>query len=1049
MSFLTDVSIKRPIATTMFYLVIITLGLVGLRYLPVDLLPNIEFTQLSVSTNYPNVGPEEIETIITDRIENAVASVPNMERVTSRSQDGSSRVTLEFARGVDLAEASNDVRDAMNRVINQLPPEVDPPRLFKFDPNSFPIIIIAAKSSRHLEELTRIIERDLAQRFERIPGVGSINLFGGIYREIRVELDRDRLKASGLTAIDVQQAISRENSTLPGGNMKQGLNDMYVRTRGEYTDIEQIGRTVVRVVNGKPIRVQDVAEVRDGYEDAFSLVELGDVPMIRFSVQKQSGANTVAVAEEIRAEVERINQERADLQLSVISDQSTFIQQSMDNVQSSALYGAILALFILYLFLRNGSTTFIISLSIPISVIATFGVLYFSGMTLNQMTFGGLALGIGMMVDNAIVVLENIVRQRETKGESATTSALIGTKQVTGAIIASTLTTCVIFIPLAFAQTTSGALFQSLAIVIVFALICSLVVALSLVPMLSSRYLTVGKKNGKDGEPAKRSRIGAFFDRLENRYARLLTGAIKHRPTVFIVAIALVGLSAYFWTSIPVELAPQTDADEISVDMEMAEGMNIAVVRQYLDELALVVKAIVPADQVKDFTTEVRNGDAQVEVTLVDAANRRVSSTQLADEIRDAVAGLIPGAEIRVRAQSGLWILNRLFSSSDDAESVQIELRGYDMETATAFARQIQERVATVPGVRDARVSRREGQPEENLIFDREKISDLGLSVREVAQAVQSNVGGVLAGQFRVKGDEFPIRVRLRPEDRLTTLDLDNIGVRTPAGEIVPVSALTTQEKGRSPTTISRINGQRVTYVTANLEQGVALGDAVDQIRADLAQLPLPDGFSVVFSGQYEEQEKAEKDFLLAIVMALVLIYMVMAGQFERFLDPLIIMLSVPMAIVGVVPMLIFTNDTLNMQSIMGLVMLVGIVVNNAIVLVDYINLLRRESDLGLEGSIVEAGRLRLRPILMTTLTTALGLLPMALGIGAGAEIQASLARVVIGGLTASTLITLVLIPIAYLSAHRAKEQVAARVKVLVDQWRARPGSEPAVLPEG
>ncbi|MDZ4698196.1 MAG: efflux RND transporter permease subunit, partial [Rhodothermales bacterium] len=299
------------------------------------------------------------------------------------------------------------------------------------------------------------------------------------------------------------------------------------------------------------------------------------------------------------------------------------------------------------------------------------------------------------------------------------------------------------------------------------------------------------------------------------------------------------------------------------------------------------------------------------------------------------------------------------------------------------------------------------------------------------------------------KGDEFPIRVRLRPEDRLTTLDLDDIGVRTPAGEIVPVSALTTQEKGRSPTTISRINGQRVTYVTANLEEGVPLGAAVDQIRADLAQLPLPDGFSIVFGGQYEEQEKAEKDFLLAIVMALVLIYMVMAGQFERFLDPLIIMLSVPMAIVGVVPMLIFTNDTLNMQSIMGLVMLVGIVVNNAIVLVDYINLLRRESDLDLEGSIVEAGRLRLRPILMTTLTTVLGLVPMALGIGAGAEIQASLARVVIGGLSASTLITLVLIPVAYLSAHRAKDRVAARVKVYADQWRARPGSEPAVQPEG
>ncbi|MEZ4699201.1 MAG: efflux RND transporter permease subunit [Rhodothermales bacterium] len=1045
MSFLTDTSIRRPIATTMFYLVVITLGMVGLRYLPIDLLPNIEFTQISVSTNYPNVGPEEIETIITDRVENAVASVPNMERVTSRSQDGSSRVTLEFSRGVDLAEASNDVRDALNRVVSQLPPEVDPPRLFKFDPNSFPIIIIAAKSTRHLEELTRIIERDLAQRFERIPGVGSINIFGGIYREIRVELDRERLKASGLTPQDIQQAISRENSTLPGGNLKSGLNDLYVRTRGEYTEVGQIARTVVRVVNGKPIRVQDVGEVKDGFEDAFSLVELDDVPMIRFAVQKQSGANTVAVAEEVKAELERINKERTDIQLTVISDQSTFIQQSMDNVQSSALYGAFLALFILFIFLRNGSTTFIISLSIPISVIATFGLLFFSGMTLNQMTFGGLALGIGMMVDNAIVVLENIVRLRETEGETTHRAALHGTKQVTGAIIASTLTTCVIFLPLAFATTTSGALFQSLAIVIVFSLMCSLMVALSLVPMLSSRFLKVGQKD-KDAKP---SRIAAFFQRVETGYGRLLQRAIHRRGLVFIAVGIMLVLSGYFWTRIPVELAPQTDADEISVDMEMAEGMNIAVVRQYLDELALVVKSVVPPDQVKEFTTEVRNGDAQVEITLVDAAQRRVSSLELADEIRNAVAGLIPGAEIRVRAQSGLWILNRLFSSSDDAEAVQIELRGYDLETANAFARTIQERVATVPGVRDARVSRREGQPEENLVFDREKIADLGLSVRDVALAVQSSVGGVLAGQFRVRGDEFPIRVRLRPEDRLTTIDLDDIGVRTPAGEIVPVSALTHQEKGRTPTTISRINGQRVTYVTANLEQGVPLGDAVEQIRSDLAQLPFPDGFSIVFSGQYEEQEKAEKDFLLAIIMALVLIYMVMAGQFERFLDPLIIMLSVPIAIVGVVPMLILTNDTLNMQSIMGLVMLIGIVVNNAIVLVDYINLLRREQDMSIEEAITEAGRLRLRPILMTTLTTVLGLVPMAMGIGAGAEIQASLARVVIGGLSASTMITLILIPLAYISAYRVRGRVATRVRALVARWRPSSGTQPAVQPEG
>ena len=1030
----------------MFYLVIITVGVVGFRYLPVDLLPNIEFTQITVWTQYPNVGPEEVETIITDPIENALAGIPNVERVTSNSGDGSSRVSLEFARGTDLAEASNDIRDALNRVITTLPPEVEPPRIWKFDPNSFAIVVIAAQSDRPMDELTRVLERDISKRFEQIPGVGTIDVWGGIYREVHVDLKRDRLKASGLTAEDVRFAIAQENSRLPGGNVKQGLNDLYVRTRGEYTSVDQIARTVITNINGKPIRVQDVAEVEDGYEDISRLVELQDVPTIRMMVRKQTGANTVAVADEIKREIERVNLERSDLKLTVISDQSDFIQQSISNVQSAALWGSLLALLILYIFLRNGSTTFIIALSIPISVIATFGLLYFGGLTLNQMTFGGLALGIGMIVDNAIVVLENIVRLREEKKESLKVSAHIGTKQVTGAIIASTLTTSVIFLPLAFAQTISGALFQSLAIVVVFSLLCSLLVALTLVPMLSSRFLSVKREgDGAGGTSAiERSRMRTFFRDMENWYSDMLGKALRHRAAIFLTTIALLAASFYFMGTISVELAPQSDANEISVDMEMAEGMNIAVVRQYLDELTEAVKAALPMDQVESFTTEVRNGDAEVEITLKDASSRTMSPTQIADDIRKSVDGLIPGARIRVRAQSGLWIFRRLFSSSDDGEAIQIELRGYDMTVAQRFAQQIQQRVTAVDGVSDVRISRREGQPEENILFDRDKISDLGLSVRDVAQAVQTNVGGALAGQFRVSGEEYPIRVRLKPEDRLTTLDLENIGVRTPAGEIIPISEVTIQEKGRGPSSISRIDGQRVTYITANLEDGVALGDAVDRIRADLAQVSLPDGFSIVYSGEYEEQIKAQRDFSLAIIMALILIYMVMAGQFERFLDPLIVMCSVPLAVIGVVPMILLTGDTLNMQSIMGLVMLIGIVVNNAIVLVDYINLLRREQGMRIKEAIIEAGRLRLRPILMTALTTILGLVPMALGIGMGAELQASLARVVIGGLLASTLITLLLIPLVYVSAHQGIEKVRGRLRGFTDSLRSSSGTNPS-----
>lgn len=1035
---LTDVSIRRPVATAMFYLVVVTVGVVGFASLPVDLLPPIELSRLTVFTRYANVGPEEIEQIITDPVENAVSGVPNIERVTSRSQEGVSFVSLEFAQGTTLDEAANDIRSALDRIRDNLPPEAEPPGIWKFDPNNISIVEIAVASTRPLDEVTRIIERDVAQRFEQIPGVGTLEVRGGINKEIRVDLERDRLQAAGLTPNDVQQAIARENTKLPGGNVKEGVSDLYVRSLGEFTSVDQIANTVIRYVGDNPVYVRDVASVVDGYQDASFLSELNGLPVIRLTIQKQSGANTVTVADAIRAEVERLNAERSDIRMTVISDQSTFIRQSISSVQTSAFWGGLLAIFVLFLFLRNGSSTFIIALAIPISVVATFGVLFFGGMTLNQMTFGGLALGIGMMVDNGIVVLENIVRHREEKGMGLVESARVGTREVVGAIIASTLTTCVIFLPLVFMETTTGELFQALALVVVFALGCSLLVAMTIIPVLSSRFLTV--KSRVSGEPTKkRSRFQLFFERLENRYSASLTGVVARRRTVFGVTVLLVGICVWLWPTIPVELAPPTDADEISVDLDMAEGTNIAVVKTYLNELERAVRPLIPQDEITAVSTEVRGGNAQIEIALKPSDQRTVNSQELADSIRRELEGKIPGAEIRVQAQSGLWILRRLFRSGDGTEAVEIELRGYDLDVSDQIANEMMTRMQTVPGVADVRLGRREGRPEQNLIFDRDKIASLGLSVQEVGRAVQTSVGGSRAGQFRVGGDEFPITVRLRPEDRLSLQDLDDISVRTPSGEVVPVSSLIQPRRGRAPTTIQRVSGQRVTYVSASLEEGTALGDAVEAIRAELLKMNMPEGYSFTFGGEYLEQQKAQRDFLVAVLLALALIYMVMAGQFERFLDPLIVMFAVPAAIVGVVPTLILTGTSLNMQSIMGLVMLIGIVVNNAIVLVDYINLLRREQDKTVLEAVVEAGRLRLRPILMTTLTTTLGLLPLAIGFGAGSEIQAPLARVVIGGLLASTLITLVLIPVVYVTSY----QIVERVKSLgwVPSRRAAAGA--------
>ena len=641
---LSALAIRRPVATAMVFLIIIVIGLMGFRFLPVDLLPQIEVPRLTVRTNYPNVGPEEIERIITDRVENALAVVPNVETVRSESEEGSSRVTLEFAQGTNIDEAANDVRAALDRIRDSFPPEVESPRLWKFDPDNFPVVILGARSTRNMEELTRILEREVAQRFEQIPGAGSVDVWGGVYREIQVRLKRDRLASSQLTATDVQQALERENVTLPGGDLREGLSDMYVRTRGEYDSVAQIAETIITTVDGQPIRVRDVAEVVDGYADLNRMVKVDGLSMVRMGVRKQSGANTVAVAEAARKVMDQINRERDDVDLMMVIDQSEFIKNSISNVQKSALWGGLLAILILYVFLRNGSTTFIIALSIPISIVATFGLLFFNHLTLNQMSFGGLALGIGLIVDNAIVVLENIVRLRE-QGREPRESALVGTQQVTGAIIASTLTTMVIFLPVVFMHTVSGKLFQELALVVVFALACSLFVALTLVPMLSSRMLSV---RGVDAE----TRHGGWFRALEQRYAGWLAGALRHRWRVFGVTAVLLAASLWGWRLIPVELAPQTEADEIDVSLEMAQGTNIAVMNEYLGTLETLVREAAPADEVEHFSVEIRSGDASVELALKDADERSMDSFVIADDIRRKVSGRIPGASVRVQAQT-------------------------------------------------------------------------------------------------------------------------------------------------------------------------------------------------------------------------------------------------------------------------------------------------------------------------------------------------------------------------------------------------------------
>lgn len=1023
----------------MVFLIIILIGFVGFRYLPVDLLPEIESPQLSVRVSYDNVGPEEMELIVTDPLENALSGIPNVEQMSSSSSEGQSNISLEFTRGTNLDAAANNVRDALDRVRDDLPVEADPPRIRQFRPDDFPIVILGVRSDRNLAELTQVLEREVSMFFEQIPGVGTIDVWGGISREVQVDLNRERLLSSNITANDIISALQRDNITLPGGDIKEGYSDFYVRTQGEYQSLDEVRQTVITNVNGRPVRVGDVAEIQHGYEDISRYVEIDGIPTLRLAIQKQSGANTVSVAEDIKSEVERINSIRGDMELMVITDQSEFIQDSINTVQNAAVWGGILAVIVLFAFLRNVSTTLIIAVSIPISIIATFGLLYFGGLTLNQMSFGGLALGIGLIVDNAIVVLENIVRKRE-QGTELIESSNLGTKEVAGAIVAATLTTSVIFLPLVFMQTTTGSMFQELGLVVVFAIFCSLLVALSLVPMLSSRFLTL-KPLAKETE--KRSKGDRFFERVDDRYTSMLRGAVKHRWLVIgFTAVLFVG-SLLLIPGIPFELAPEMEADEVRISMRMEQGVNIAVINNYFEELDEIVKQLIDPSELEYYTKDLGGwgGDGRIDINLVSKDERGRTAEEIASDIRGSLQNVLPGADIRVSTRGGLWILRRVFRTGggDEDAAVDLQLRGYDLETSQQLARNIRNRLEGVSGVTDIEIEESEGRPQQNITVNRDKTAELGIGVDAVAGTIQTNIAGSRAGIFRVNGEERPIMVRLRPQDRVEMDDIGNISIRAANDQIIPISSVIEMERSRSPTTVNRVDGQRVMYITANLEEDVALGEAVNRMQNALAEIQFPEGYSVYFGGEYEELQQAQSDFTMAILLALLLVYMVMAAQFERFLDPLIVMLSVPVALIGVVPTLIITGTTINMQSLMGVLMLLGIVVNNAIVLIDYINLMRRRDEhRGLLESIIGASRLRLRPILMTTFTTILAMVPLAVGIGVGAEIQAALARVVIGGLLVSTLITLFLIPIVYFGTTVAVSNLKEWQRATIVQMKNR-----------
>jgi len=1042
-------SIQRPVLTVMVSLIVIILGGVALSRLSIDLMPDITYPTISISTEYENASPEEVEELITRPIEEAMSAVPGVEEVTSVSADGRSSVRVTFTWGSNLDEAANDIRERLDRVIPLLPEDAERPRLRKFDLASFPILIMGVSSDLDPIQIRIIIDNQVKNRIERIPGVASLDIRGGLDREIHVNLNAEKIKALGLPIDQLLNRIIEENINLPAGTIEKGLLDVTIRTPGIYTDLDELRNTVVAIREGVPIQLREIATVEDAWEKVTRIVRINGKPGVRLSVNKQSGKNTVEVATGVLKEIERINRDIPQLHIIPIIDTSDYIKRSITNVGTTILYGGVLAVFVLLLFLRNILSTAIIAVTIPISVIATFALMYFNGFTLNLMTLGGLALGIGMLVDNAIVVLENIYRLRES-GQDPQSAAVKGSQEVMAAVIASTLTTLVVFLPLIFVRGMSGIMFKQLAYVVSFSLACSLAVALTLLPMLASRVRAPVIVEKKDS-PAQGHKIfhitGRVFTGLENEYKNFLRFSLNHRILILGTAsLAFLG-SLFLIPLVGVELMPATDESEVRVYAEMAVGTRLDLVDQSFQKIEAIVKQEVPEIKntvayIGGSTWRARGSNAgEMRIALQPVKKRTRSSDEIAAALRKKLI-FMPGVKIRTRAGQGLFLL-RMGTGGD--ENVQLEVRGHDLETSDALAHRVEEIVADVDGITDVRISRETGTPEELIVVDRQKAADMKLTVSKIANMLQTVLTGTSAGNYREGGNEYQIRVKIEGADKKDLQDILDLPITNADGDRVVLRNVVEVRPRRGPVLIERKDQERVTYVTAN-SSGRDMGSILADIRKGLQTVPVPRDFNVLFGGDYEEQQKSFRELLMSFVLALVLVYMVLASLYESLRYPFVVMFSVPLAVIGVILMLFLTHTTFNIQSYIGCIMLSGIVVNNAILLVDHINLLRRRDWLPVREAIIEAGRRRLRPIMMTATTTILAMTPLAVGIGEGGEAQAPMARAIIGGLLSASLITLVVVPSVYALFERKRLKAeASAVMAPADRQIQKPlGEEPA-----
>jgi hydrophobic/amphiphilic exporter-1 (mainly G- bacteria), HAE1 family len=1013
-------AIRRPVTVMVGVLIVIILGIISLTRIPIDLYPAMDIPMVSVSTSYSGVGPEEMETLVTKPIESAISTVAGIQTINSTSGQGNSRVTAQFDYGVNIDQAMNEMQQKIDRIKRKLPADADSPTIMKYDPNSSPILNLAISANMDSVQLKSFVVNQIQPALEKLDGVASVDVSGGLDREIQILVNPDKLQQYGLTLDNLSQQLKNQNLDAPGGTLKEGGTSYTIRTLGKFTSIDDIRGISIPLPGSGYITLGDVAVIQDGFKDVTVETKMNGTPSISISVMKQSGSNTVAVADGVLQMLDSLKPTLpANAAITTISDQSKFIKSSINTLTHDTLVGGLLAIVIILLFLKSINNTFIISTAIPIAVVATFVLMYFSNMSINIMSLGGLTLGVGMIVDDAIVVLENVYRHRE-KGLSSMEAAYTGTKEVSLPVIASTITTVAVFLPIVFVQGVTAQLFKDMAITVSFSLLVSLIVSLTLTPMLSSKWISVRAPRHKVSDNVEEDL--AHEAKWVLTYRKMLGWALGHRKTVVLVGVATLAAAVAISPLIGTEFMPSSDQGEININIQMPTGSELEKTRDVVSQANQIITKI---PEVQTVFSSVGSGNAtrtfgggstdvgSFNLRLVDLSKRKRSTALVVEELQQKL-NRFPGVKIRVNEASS----NSLpglggGGGGGGGGAISYSIRGDDDQTLEKLATQLTDRISQIKGVRQADNSLSQTSPELQIKLDRVKAGNMGITPSTISNLVQGAIQGQTATTYEVSGDEVDVTVKYE-QDRVQFLkDLEQIWITSPKGEKVQLSEIASLDVGNGPKQISRYNQARVVTVSAGTAPGADLGTVTNQINQLISNFPLPPGYSIEQGGQNKQMKDSFSGLIFAFLLAIVLVYLILSAQFESFVYPLSIMLSVPLSFFGAALSLFLTGRTFSVSAYIGIILLAGIVVRNAIVLVDFTNVLRTQG-LDRTKALLVAGPIRLRPIIMTTLCTSLGLLPLALGIGEGGDSQAPMATVVIGGLLFSTLLTLVVIPVVY-----------------------------------